>query len=115
MSELDRSPSLRTMLGVGSNMLRRYTGLAVTVYLIQLALSLMAAWAMAHVLAGAYEHRPLFDSAGRRVRALSPSELGAGLRWDGRADSGRAVASGVYYVRVEGSRGEARGQVVVAR
>jgi hypothetical protein len=63
MSELDRSPSLRTMLGVGSNMLRRYTGLAVTVYLIQLALSLMAAWAMAHVLAGAYEHRPLFDSA----------------------------------------------------
>lgn len=46
----------------------------------------------------------VFDVAGRRVRRLVPGvEREAGLHavlWDGRDDSGRTVASGVYYTRL---------------
>ena len=46
----------------------------------------------------------LYDVSGRLVRTLADGELTAGeqrLRWDGNDDRGRALASGVYYLRVE--------------
>jgi hypothetical protein len=55
----------------------------------------------------------VFDAAGRRVRQLldGPREAGRHLlRWDGRDDAGRAVAAGVYLVRVAG-----QGEVAVAK
>ncbi|MGH2570555.1 MAG: FlgD immunoglobulin-like domain containing protein, partial [bacterium] len=45
------------------------------------------------------------DLAGRRVRMLVDGVLDADrheVRWDGRDDGGRALASGVYFVRYEG-------------
>ena len=45
----------------------------------------------------------IFDLAGRRVRTLVASETEAGQHsavWRGRDDSGRRVASGVYYYRL---------------
>jgi flagellar hook assembly protein FlgD len=42
--------------------------------------------------------------AGRRVRALLDGQRAAGLHqaaWDGRDDAGRAVASGVYFYRLQ--------------
>jgi flagellar hook assembly protein FlgD len=46
----------------------------------------------------------VFDAAGRRVRSLVEEVLlPTGTRsvsWDGRDDSGRAVASGIYWARV---------------
>jgi hypothetical protein len=46
----------------------------------------------------------VFDVAGRRVRALLDGQRAAGLHqaaWDGRDDAGRAVASGVYFYRLQ--------------
>lgn len=46
----------------------------------------------------------IHDLRGRRVRTLLGAERGAGpgqVIWDGRDDSGRAVASGVYTVRLD--------------
>ena len=41
----------------------------------------------------------LFDLAGRRVRTLEIPEAGGPARWDGRAEDGRAVASGIVFAR----------------
>jgi hypothetical protein len=44
----------------------------------------------------------VFDVAGRRVTSLVDTSRSAGMgfvRWDGRDDSGRAVAAGVYFIR----------------
>jgi hypothetical protein len=44
------------------------------------------------------------DVAGRRVTTLASGLLGAGVhpfRWDGRNAQGRAVAAGVYFVRMQ--------------
>jgi flagellar hook assembly protein FlgD len=49
----------------------------------------------------------VFDVAGRRVRTLVDGWMRAGphsSRWDGRDDGGRAVASGVYFARLEAGR-----------
>jgi hypothetical protein len=46
----------------------------------------------------------LFDSQGRRLRVLMSGRQPAGefdLRWDGRDDGGRPVASGLYFVRLQ--------------
>jgi hypothetical protein len=46
----------------------------------------------------------LYDVSGRLVRVLADGILPAGenrLRWDGNDDRGRALASGVYYLRVQ--------------
>jgi photosystem II stability/assembly factor-like uncharacterized protein len=46
----------------------------------------------------------IYDLAGRRVRSLGAMDLGAGrhqVRWDGRNQAGRPVASGVYFARLE--------------
>jgi photosystem II stability/assembly factor-like uncharacterized protein len=50
----------------------------------------------------------IYDLAGRRVRSLEAGRLEEGmhdLRWDGRNDSGRRVAAGVYFVRLESEAG----------
>lgn len=47
----------------------------------------------------------IFDARGRQVRTLHQGMLAAGEHsrvWDGRADDGRSVASGVYFARVRG-------------
>ena len=47
----------------------------------------------------------VFDVHGRLVRTLVDSYLAAGQRevqWDGRDDHGRALASGTYFMRLEG-------------
>ena len=46
----------------------------------------------------------IFDAAGRLVRVLLDGHRGAGpqsVTWDGRGTDGRAVASGVYFYRLE--------------
>ena len=46
----------------------------------------------------------VFDAMGRRVRGLSSGVLSAGpheVEWDGRDQSGRPVADGIYFVRLE--------------
>lgn len=56
----------------------------------------------------------VYDLAGRRVRDLGTGDFAAGrstLSWDGRDESGRRVASGVYFVRVD-TAGESRTQRV---
>ena len=49
----------------------------------------------------------IYDGAGRLVRVLRSPALGAGehaLTWDGRDGSGSALASGIYRVRMDGTR-----------
>jgi hypothetical protein len=48
----------------------------------------------------------IFDVSGRRVRVLEQGELEAGRytrTWQGRDDTGRAVASGVYFYKLSGN------------
>ena len=47
----------------------------------------------------------IFDLSGRRLREATLDERG-GFSWDGRDDSGRRVAPGIYLVRGAGLRGE---------
>jgi hypothetical protein len=52
----------------------------------------------------------VYTADGRRLRTLADGRFAAGshvLAWDGRDEAGRAVAPGVYFVRVRGA-GEAR-------
>jgi len=49
-------------------------------------------------------HLALYDALGRRVRTLLDGSEPAGersVRWDGVDDTGRTVASGLYFARVE--------------
>jgi phage tail sheath protein FI len=59
------------------------------------------------------------DAAGRRVRTLADAEaLSVGehrRRWDGADDAGRALPSGVYFVRVSGGGEAATRSVVLVR
>jgi uncharacterized repeat protein (TIGR01451 family) len=51
----------------------------------------------------------VFDVTGRRVRTLLDRPLEAGqfdARWDGRDEGGRAVAPGVYFVRLQSGANE---------
>jgi hypothetical protein len=58
-----------------------------------------------------------YDTAGRLVATLLNEHMGAGphkVVWDGRDDSGRAVAAGVYLYRLTaGSYGETKRMVLV--
>ncbi len=57
----------------------------------------------------------IHDLAGRRVRTLVQGAMGAGVhlaRWDGRDESGRAVAPGVYLARLVTPEGSDRRTVV---
>jgi len=52
----------------------------------------------------------VYDVQGRNVRRLSDGPLAGGrheLRWDGRDDGGRPLASGIYYLRLETAQGGA--------
>ncbi len=59
----------------------------------------------------------IYDVAGRRVRDVLDRVLPAGLHeteWDGRDQDGRAVASGVYFYRMQaGTRTETRRMVLL--
>ena len=60
----------------------------------------------------------VFDVEGRKVRTLVREQVPAGIHsviWDGRDDSGREVASGAYFCRLEvGGYAETR-QVMLSR
>ncbi len=60
----------------------------------------------------------VFDAAGRRIAVVDegPKEAGENVcRWDGRDASGRLVQSGVYFLRLRASSGEAVRKMVVVR
>jgi hypothetical protein len=60
----------------------------------------------------------IHDVAGRRVRSLARGTLAAGPHeavWDGRDESGRPAASGVYFVRLRAAAGELQRRVVLRR
>jgi hypothetical protein len=55
----------------------------------------------------------IYDTSGRRVRALAVGDYGAGLHdvdWDTRDDAGHGLASGLYFARLE-----TRGRVLTRR
>ncbi len=57
----------------------------------------------------------VFDLRGARVRGLADRDFPAGetaLGWDGRDDLGRAVAPGVFFVRITGGAGAASAKVI---
>lgn len=61
----------------------------------------------------------VYDALGQRLRDLAPApSLAAGrysVRWDGRDDDGRDVASGVYLYRLAAAGFRATGRVVLIR
>lgn len=60
----------------------------------------------------------VFDAAGRRLAVVDRGRKEAGenaCRWDGRDASGRLVQSGVYFLRLRASSGEAVRKMVVVR
>ena len=60
----------------------------------------------------------IFDAAGRSVRRFALGEQAAGayeLVWDGRNDSGREVAAGVYFLRMRAGDARAMKGIVLMR
>ena len=60
----------------------------------------------------------VYDARGARVRELHHGPLAAGTRvlvWDGRDETGRAVASGVYFVRARVGAETLTGRVMLVR
>ena len=60
----------------------------------------------------------VYDIEGRLVAALAGGTFGAGthsMAWNGRDGSGRAVASGVYFLRCSSPLGNDTRSVVVIR
>lgn len=60
----------------------------------------------------------VFDASGRRVRSLLHGEFPEGVHkalWDGTAENGRAVASGVYFVKLEASGRTEVGRIVLLK
>ena len=60
----------------------------------------------------------VFDVAGRRVATLREGVVPAGghlVAWDGRDAAGRAVAGGVYFLRLDGDGVERTGKVTILR
>ncbi|HTM00724.1 MAG TPA: FG-GAP-like repeat-containing protein [Candidatus Omnitrophota bacterium] len=64
-------------------------------------------------------HVALFDIQGRRVRTLVETEdapAGAQrIAIDGRTDAGSALASGIYFFRIEAAEGSTRGRVTILK
>jgi flagellar hook assembly protein FlgD len=60
----------------------------------------------------------VLDPRGRRVRALFEGIVGEGaqaVRWDGRDDAGRPVASGVYLASITMGQHRTVGPMVLVR
>jgi flagellar hook assembly protein FlgD len=60
----------------------------------------------------------VFDVAGRQIRTLEDRSVPAGwhaVQWDGRDASGRAVAAGIYFVRLRGDGVDETGKVTLLR
>jgi flagellar hook assembly protein FlgD len=60
----------------------------------------------------------VYDVAGRLVRRVYDGSLSAGahdLPWDGRNADGRAVAAGVYLIRLSTPDGNTTGRFVLVR
>ena len=60
----------------------------------------------------------VYDSAGRRVRELLDGMVAAGYHevpWDGRAENGQAVASGIYHGVMKSQSGRGSQKLVVLR
>ncbi len=60
----------------------------------------------------------IFDATGARVRRIDQGTRDAGeysVEWNGRDDAGRAVASGVYFYRLEGVGGVAPRKMVLLK
>jgi len=68
--------------------------------------------------AGAPVSVRVLDLAGRTVRTLSSGVLGAGVHpftWDLRADDGRGVAAGLYFIHARAGRLDATRRLIVVR
>jgi len=65
-----------------------------------------------HIPAGGTATIDVFDLAGRRVRTLQSS---GSVVWDGRDDSGRNVAPGIYFVRLLSGETKIQKKVTVLR
>jgi glucose/arabinose dehydrogenase len=60
----------------------------------------------------------VFNLVGRRVRALRSGSLPAGrtqVTWDGKLESGRQAASGIYFIQLRTEDGSLRKRVVLVR
>ncbi len=60
----------------------------------------------------------VYDLRGRHVRQLADGQVSAGshhVMWDGRDHSGRMVAAGVYFVRMNGPAGVLTSKMVLAK
>ncbi|MCA9728399.1 MAG: T9SS type A sorting domain-containing protein [Candidatus Eisenbacteria bacterium] len=60
----------------------------------------------------------IFDANGRQVRSLRNAEVAAGsqsVSWDGADESGRRVAPGLYFVRVQNGNQVDQAKVLIAR
>jgi hypothetical protein len=60
----------------------------------------------------------IYDSAGRLVRRIRVDPRASGAQaviWDGCDSAGRAMATGTYYLSLEGDAGRATGRVVLLR
>ena len=57
----------------------------------------------------------IFDVTGRRVRSFAPAGISGELTWDGRDDSGRAVAAGIYHIRLQSAAPTAIQRVLFLR
>jgi len=66
--------------------------------------------------ASRYHKLSVYDTRGRLVRRwTAPADEEGQLSWDGSRSDGAASASGVYFIRVEGSSAPATLKVVIAR
>ena len=60
----------------------------------------------------------VFDVSGRLVRTLADTVLPAGYHttvWSGESDRGSALASGVYYLRIDAPSGSESRSIVLMR
>jgi hypothetical protein len=57
----------------------------------------------------------IYDIAGRRIRTLSSGLKSSGgqIQWNGRSEDGRAVAAGIYFVRLQARGGHEEVQRVI--
>jgi enediyne biosynthesis protein E4 len=63
---------------------------------------------------GANATATVYDVSGHRIRRLDTADAGT-VRWDGRDGDGARVASGIYLLRVESSRGSDSIRIVLVR